>query len=261
MIYRKTKTLIARIIRRKRFHFLTDRFFIKIFFGAQTQKAANEQFFVDYFASGKAFSKIPKVVNKRLVNTSCISVVYAQRLVGYTHSPKLSLVTKVAENYLECFSGFHYNEPWYNVIDARLGDRVLTKLPPRLRAILDSCLEGVELPRTGAHGDLSVNNVLFGCDTTDYKIIDWENFRVNGSYVEDVCRLLGTCVRKNLPVDDIKAIKITQVFGAKARLPIGEAAAIMIYILSQASCELESKKVEVVISNMSNRLEKYVHLS
>lgn len=65
-----------------------------------------------------------------------------------------------------------------------LCDSLSKKEFSKLRRILKS----VEIPVTTAHGDLLDQNIMFD-DNLGLKIIDWEYFRSNGSFITDILRL------------------------------------------------------------------------
>jgi len=86
---------------------------------------------------------------------------------------------------------------WYESLDQLMFKNLIEYLPETKVNFIKSFLSEIYLPKTGSHGDLIDQNILYDYNS-GVKIIDWEYFRPNGSLYTDILRLYSRRNEKDI---------------------------------------------------------------
>jgi hypothetical protein len=247
---------VSRIKTRGRMSFsFRDRFF-KVLFLSEARKVGTEAIARNAHEAAP-WRHMDNITNDILFTTRYCGIVTARLASG--SKPGVAQCVAISHHIMSHIPQDCEWKSVFDVIDGRVADILQQQIDPALRALVHDSFQNTALPVTGAHGDFGCSNVLVDEDDC-YRTIDWECFRQGGSCIEDICRLLATAIRSDSnPGNDVRELqdsRIMDVIEQGGYLTHDQC--ILLYALSQASCELEKKKEAEVAERMTERLRRAV---
>ena len=241
-----------RLRRRGRINFKFGRKFVKVYIGMEAKKSKAETLAAQYVKDVEPWRSLSKICGETYLDLGFISISTANEFEG--RKALCDDCVRVAEIIANAVPSDIKVESWSYVFDRRIV-AIIECDKYNILPIVDSALSDVTFPVTGAHGDLSNNNVLVSRFSNNFVIIDWETFRENGSCVEDIIRLLFTDIRSKVDPDkDISELAESKVidFYFINRF-LSRYQALIVAIITQATAEIESEDVEVVSGRLKRR--------
>ncbi|RLQ87788.1 phosphotransferase [Notoacmeibacter ruber] len=245
---------IRRFWRRQHTYFLTDRYFYKLLIGPSARRKRNAEL--------SAQSQIPRrwpwldasiVIHEAVLNLPWLIVLRAPLVNG--RGPTEQEAMGLAETFLRSDRSSYETLTWEDALPPSFLFIIWPMLPQNVRFWITETLGSMYLPATGCHGDFATGNLIVLGDGT-IAVIDWEMYREQGSFVEDICRFLATSVRTTTRPGDIEDLFRTGVFQRVTdRLQLTELQMVALYIVSQASCELGWRPPRRIAKSLVRRVE------
>ena len=245
--------ILKRLRRRRRINIKIWSKYFKFYIGEECKKFKIETNAAQFVESVEPWRSTPKVIGRSYLYMGFFSLSGADEFDGLIANRDDCL--RIAEIIANAIPSDLRAGGWRSVFDRRIV-RMIEKSDYEIISMVDSVLSEVEFPVTGAHGDLSKNNVLVSRSHDSYTIIDWETFREDGSCIEDIIRLIFTSVRsKGDPYRDINELVDSNVLHLDfLQRFLTYYQALVVSIVSQATAEIESRNTEDVYNRLKIRI-------
>lgn len=247
---------VSRIKTRGRMSFSLRRRFFKVLFLTEARKVSTEAIARDAHEVAP-WRHMDNITNDILFATRYCGIVTSRLVSG--SRPGVGQCVAISHHMMSHIPQDCEWKSVFDVIDGRVADILQQQIDPALRALVHRSFRDTTLPVTGAHGDFGCRNVLIDEDGR-YRTIDWECFRPGGSCIEDICRLLATAIRSDSsPGDDVRELQDSRIMDViEQGSYLTHDQGILLYVLSQASCELEKKNEAEVAERTTVRLRRAV---